>query len=116
MSEFYKEVGTLFGQTELQSADLERGLIQLAEEFKNESEVDSVAFSTQFYQKFEQLLQHSGITTDEVEALVSVLYFSDDHQSLVTYIVPSYYNAGGDSLKFTDTYQLMMDELQQVAP
>ncbi|RKG30532.1 hypothetical protein [Acinetobacter tianfuensis] len=116
MSEFYKEVGTLFGQTELQSADLERGLVRLVQEFKAASEVGSRDFSSQFYQKFEQLVTQNGIMETEVEALVNVLYFSDDHQQLVTFVVPSYYNAGGDRAQFADTYQLMMDDVQQAAP
>ena len=113
MSEFYKEVGTLFGLDEQQAEHLNLGLIQLAQEFNSASEVSDQAFSAQFYQKFEQLALTSGIQEDEIEALVNVLYFNDVHQQVVTYIVPSYYNSGGDHEQFSDTYQLMMDDLQQ---
>ncbi|WP_287908252.1 hypothetical protein [Acinetobacter sp.] len=113
MSEFHKEVGTLFGLTELQSAQMEQGLSQLAQEFSAAAQVDDQAFSASFYQKFEQLALASGLSEADIEALVNVLYFHEAQQAVATYIVPSYYNAGGDRERFSDTYQLMMEEMQQ---
>ncbi len=113
MSEFHKEVGTLFGLSEQQSERLEQGLNQLEQEFAVASNIEDHTFSADYYQKFTQLVMQSGLTEDDIEPLVNVLYFSDDHQQVATYIVPSYYNSGGDRAVFSDTYQLMMEELQQ---
>ena len=113
MSEFHKEVGTLFGLSEQQSVQLEEGLNQLAQEFSATEHVDDQAFSAAFYQKFEQLVLQNGFEESDIEPLIGVLYFTEDHQQVVTYIVPSYYNSGGDREVFSDTYQLMMDDLKQ---
>ncbi|OTG79029.1 hypothetical protein B9T33_13780 [Acinetobacter sp. ANC 5054] len=113
MSEFHKEIGTLFGITEEQSAQIEQGLKQLEVDFTSASDVGDQGFSTNFYAQFVKLVTQNGIVEDEIERLVNVLYFNEDHQQVVTYIVPSYYNSGGDRAQFEDTYQLMMDDLQQ---
>lgn len=113
MSEFHKEVGTLFGLSEQQSELLEQGLNQLEQAFSVASNVEDHTFSADYYQTFQQLVIQSGLTENDIEPLVNVLYFSDEHQQVVTYIVPSYYNSGGDRDMFSDTYQLMMEDLQQ---
>lgn len=113
MLEFHKEVGTLFGLTEQQSARLEQGLKQLEQEFSAAPDAGDRAFAAQFYQKFEQLATQNGLSEHDIEPCVNVLYFHEGHQQLVSYIVPSYYNSGGDREVFADTYQLMMEAQQQ---
>lgn len=113
MSEFHKEVGTLFGLSEQQAAQLEQGLNQLAQDFSAAAQVDDQAFSADFYQKFQKLALQNGLLDSDLESLVGVLYFTEDHQQVTTFIVPSYYNAGGDHDVFSDTYQLMMDDLKK---
>lgn len=113
MSEFYKEVGTLFGLSEQQAARLEEGLNQLAQDFSAAGQVDDQAFSAGFYQKFQQLALNNGLQESDLEPLIGVLYFTEGYQQVTAYIVPSFYNAGGDREMYADTYQLMMDELKQ---
>ncbi|WP_180058791.1 hypothetical protein [Acinetobacter sp. YH12227] len=113
MSEFHKEIGSLFGIAESQSDQIEQGLLKLKQEFLTAEDVSSHVFSEQFYDKFYQLVTEHSVLDDDIERLVNVLYFNDDHQQVVTYIVPSYYNSGGDRELFEDTYQLMMEDLQQ---
>lgn len=113
MSEFHKEVGTLFGLSEQQSAQLEQGLNHLVQDFSTAAQVENQSFSADFYQKFQQLAAQNGLSEADIEPLVNVLYFTEDHQQAVTYIVPSFYNSGGDREVFSDTYQLMMEDLQQ---
>ncbi len=112
---FSEEVGQFFALTEPQSAQLEAGLIALEQAFQQaESDVvNTPEFASRFYQKFQQLAAQNGLSEADIEPLVNVLYFTEDHQQAVTYIVPSFYNSGGDREVFSDTYQLMMEDLQQ---
>ena len=48
----------------------------------------------------------------DLEALVNHLYFTQETQEIVTFIIPSFYTAGGDRDVFNDTYELMMAELE----
>ncbi len=109
---FYKEVGAPFGLSEAQSTQMEQGFQTLEKAFHAAEDVNSETFAQSFYQQFETLVKDCGIQEGELEALVNHLYFTQEFQTLVTLIIPSYYNAGGDTQMFEDTYQLMLAELQ----
>ncbi|OTG63180.1 hypothetical protein [Acinetobacter silvestris] len=106
---FYKEVGIPFGLSETQSEQLENGLKSLENEFYAADDVNAESFAKKFYQQFEDLIKTCGIEGSDLEALVNHLYFT---QEIVTFIIPSFYTAGGDREIFNDTYELMMAELQ----
>ena len=102
---FFKQIGEPYGLSEEQSSQLEIGLKELKRDFNPE-------FAAEFYQKFENLISEFGFDDGNVEALVSNLYDLDEYRGLVTYIIPSYYNAGGDRDMFEDTYQQMISAFQ----
>ncbi|OTG80040.1 hypothetical protein [Acinetobacter sp. ANC 4648] len=109
---FYKEVGILFGLSEAQSEQLEKGLKSLENEFDVADDVNAESFAKKFYQQFENLIKTCGIEDCDLEALVNHLYFTQETQEIVTFIIPSFYTAGGDREIFNETYELMMAELQ----
>ena len=111
---FLEEVGQFFALTEPQSAQLEAGLIAL-ETYFQQAEADVVntqEFARTFYQKFQQLMTQFGIDENNLEALLDHLYGTERYRQLVTYIVPSYYNAGGDRAVFEELYQEMLSDEQ----
>lgn len=111
---FFKEVGVLFGLTESQSVQLELGLCALERFFKHadHNKLSNQDFATVFYDKFTRLTHSCGFQEDQLEALVNHLYFTENFKNLVTYIVPSYYIAGGDRTRFEYTYQLMLEDIK----
>jgi len=111
---FAEEVGQFFALTEPQSAQLEAGLIALEQAFQQaESDVvNTPAFASRFYQKFQQLITAFAIDENNVEAFLDHLYATERYRQLVTYIVPSYYNAGGDRKVFEELYQEMLSDEQ----
>lgn len=111
---FSEEVGQFFALTEPQSAQLEAGLIALEQAFQQaESDVvNTPEFASRFYQKFQQLITAFGIDEKNVEAFLDHLYGTERYRQLVTYIVPSYYNAGGDRKVFEELYQQMLSDEQ----
>ena len=109
---FHKEVGIPFGLSESQSAQLEEGLKSLENEFHAADDVNAESFAKKFYQQFEYLIKACGIADGDLEALVNHLYFTQETQEIVTFIIPSFYNAGGDREVFNDTYDLMMADLE----
>lgn len=111
---FSEEVGQFFALTESQSVQLEAGLIALEKSFQQaETDVVNTAeFSSRFYQKFQQLIMAFGFDANNVEALLDHLYATERYRQLVTYIVPSYYNAGGDRQVFEELYQEMLSDEQ----
>ncbi|MFD1438794.1 hypothetical protein [Acinetobacter terrae] len=111
---FSEEVGQFFALTETQSVQLEAGLVALEQAFQQaESDVvNTPAFSGRFYQKFQQLITAFGIDENNVEAFLDHLYGTERYRQLVTYIVPSYYNAGGDRQVFEELYQEMLSDEQ----
>ena len=109
---FSQEVGQFFALTETQSAQLEAGFISLEQGFQQADEVNTPEFARAFYQKFEQLIAAFGFDENNVEALLEHLYGTERYRQLVTYIVPSYYNAGGDRMLFEEIYQEMLSDEQ----
>ena len=111
---FSQEVGQFFALTETQSALLEAGFISLEQDFQQAAadEVNTPEFARAFYQKFEQLIAPFGFDENNVEALLEHLYGTERYRQLVTYIVPSYYNAGGDRMVFEEIYQEMLSDEQ----
>ena len=111
---FSQEVGQFFALTETQSAQLEAGLITLEQDFQQagKDEVHTPEFARAFYQQFEQRIAAFGFNENNVEALLEHLYGTERYRQLVTYIVPSYYNAGGDRMVFEEIYQEMLSDEQ----
>ena len=109
---FHKEVGVPFGLSETQSEQFEQGLQALEAVFHGAKDVNDESFAKGFYQQFDDLVKACGIEEGDLEALVNHLYFTQETQQLITFIIPSYYTAGGDSQMFEDTYQLMMADLE----
>lgn len=64
-----------------------------------------------FYPAFEALMTQYRIGEDDIEAFVSDLYSDQKFSNLVTYIIPSFYNLGGDRSFFEHTYDQMMSNL-----
>ena len=105
---FSEEVGQFFALTAAQSAQLEAGLIALEQAFQQaESDVVNMpAFASRFYQKFQQLIRaFAGLMKIMWKLFWSIYMQRKDTVNLVTYIVPSYYAAGGDRKVFEELYQ-----------
>lgn len=102
---FFKQISEPSGLTEAQSIQFEARLKSLECDFDPESGDD-------FYQRFEDLIVQFGFDEGNVEGLVSNLFGLDEYRNLVTYIIPSYYNTGGDRDVFEHTYQQMISSFQ----
>ncbi len=111
---FSQEVGQFFDLTAVQGSQLEMGLIALEHAFlQAESDVvNSPEFAGRFYQKFQQLLAEVGFDEHHVEALLDHLYGTERYRQLVSYIISSYYNAGGERSKFEEIYQQILSDEQ----
>lgn len=106
MSNFFQEVGILFGLSRAQSDQLEKNLFNLIELYHRASNKDT-SFFRSYYEKFVTDMIDSGLKLNELPRFLHHLYFSD-HGKVVTYIVPSYYKANhGDKKLFLDIYELM---------
>ena len=73
---------------------------------------DSSSFFQNFYSKFEQTIAPYGFEegdAKQAEPLVSSLFNQGDFRILVSYIIPAYYNSGGDREAYADTYTQMMN-------
>ncbi len=82
------------------------------ESFFDENFEDTPSFFQTFYHKFEKIIAPYGFEegdAEQAEPFVSSLYSQDDFKILVTYIIPAYYQSGGDSEIFSDTYTQMMN-------
>lgn len=109
---FYQEVGKPFGLNIEQATQMEQGFHELEAKFHQAEDVNSKFFAESFYQQFEKLALSCGLQESEFEALINHLYFEDEFHNLVTFIIPSYYTAGGDEALYKDTYELMLSDLQ----
>ena len=107
-------LGQFFALTETQSAQLEAGFIRLEQDFQRGAadEGNTPEFARAVYPEFEQLIAAFGFDENNVEALLEHLYGTERYRQLVTYIVPSYYNAGGDRMVFEEIYQEMLSDEQ----
>lgn len=82
------------------------------EDFFDKNFEDSPSFFTTFYKKFEKIIAPYGFDegdAKQAEPLVSSLYRQGKFRILVSYIIPAYYNSGGNSEIFADTYAQMMN-------
>ncbi|MGX5700725.1 hypothetical protein ACWKWF_14245 [Acinetobacter kookii] len=111
---FSQEVGQFFNLTAAQSSQLEMGLLALQQAFlQAESDVvNTPAFASRFYQKFQHLIGDFGFNDNNVEALLDHLYGTETYRQLVTWIVSSYYNAGGERSRFEEIYQQILSDEQ----
>lgn len=86
--------------------------LKALEAFFDDAFEDSPIFFETFYGKFEQAIAPFGFEqgdAKQAEALVSSLYRQGKFKILVTEIIPAYYQSGGDSTIFADTYTQMMN-------
>lgn len=73
---------------------------------------DSSSFFKTFYAQFEKTIAPYGFkegNAEQAEPLVSSLFNQGDFRILVSYIIPAYYQSGGDSEIYSDTYMQMMN-------
>ncbi|MFH7766724.1 hypothetical protein [Acinetobacter sp. BSP-28] len=111
---FSQEVGQFFDLTAAQSSQLEMGLMALQHAFlQAESDVvNTPAFASRFYQKFQQLIGDLGFNDNNVEALLDHLYGTEKYRQLVSSIISSYYTSGGERSKFEEIYQQILSDEQ----
>ena len=106
---FIEMMQTEYNLNESQANELQKALKELETYFDDNFE-DSKAFFETFYAKFEQVIADYGFNdTEQAEPLVASLYRQGDFEILVTYVISAFYNSGGDSERFADTYQRMMN-------
>ena len=73
---------------------------------------DSPSFFKTFYERFEKTIAPYGFIEGDVkqaEPLVSSLLEQGDFKILVSYVIPAFYQSGGDIEIFADTYTQMMN-------
>lgn len=109
---FHQEVGIPFGLSVMKSAQLEVGLEVLKNGFEQIKNTNEESSARKFYQAFEDLVSECGIVDGELDVLVNHLFFTDETHEIITYVVSSYYRAGGDPHRFKDTYQLIRTDFE----
>lgn len=100
-----------YGLDNNQATILQTELTDL-EAFFDENFEDTPSFFQAFYDKFEKIIEPYGFEKGDAEyaeRLVSSLYSQGDFRILVTYIIPAYYQSGGDIKVFSETYTQMMN-------
>lgn len=73
---------------------------------------DSPSFFATFYKRFEKTIAPYGFIegdAKQAEPLISSLYRQGKFRILVSYIIPAYYQSGGDTEIFADTYAQMQN-------
>ncbi len=73
---------------------------------------DSKGFFKTFYNKFEETIAPYGFEkgdTKQIEALVNSLFLQGNFKILLSYVIPAFYQSGGDSDVFSETYTEMMN-------
>lgn len=82
------------------------------EEYFDKNFEDSPSFFATFYQRFEKTIAPYGFIegdAKQAEPLISSLYRQGKFRILVSYIIPAYYQSGGDTEIFADTYAQMQN-------
>lgn len=100
-----------YGLDDSQATALKTELKDL-EVFFDKNFADNSNFFQTFYEKFEKTIAPYGFTegdAEQAEPLVSSLYQQGKFRILVSYIIPAFYNSGGDRQIFADTYTQMMN-------
>lgn len=96
---------------EAQANALQTELKELEAYFDKNFE-DSVSFFKMFYAKFEKTIAPYGFeegNAKQAEPLINSLFNQGDFKILLSYVIPAYYQSGGDSEVFSDTYAQMMN-------
>lgn len=100
-----------YGLDDNQATALKTELKDLETFFDNNFE-DTASFFQAFYKNFEQTIAPYGFKegdAEQAESLVSSLYRQGKFRILVSYVIPAFYNSGGDREIFADTYTQMMN-------
>ncbi len=82
------------------------------EVFYDKNFEDSPSFFKTFYNKFEKTIAPYGFEkgdAKQAEALVNSLFLQGDFKILLSYVIPAFYQSGGDSETFSETYTEMMN-------
>lgn len=94
-----------------QALTLKTELKKLEEYFDKDFE-DTPSFFTTFYQRFEETIAPYGFKegdAKQAEPLISSLYRQGKFRILVSYVIPAFYQSGGNSEIFAETYAQMMN-------
>ena len=100
-----------YGLDNDQAAGLQAKLKEL-EAFFDKNFEDSPSFFKTFYSKFEETIAPYGFEkgdTKQIEALVNSLFLQGNFKILLSYVIPAFYQSGGDSDVFSETYTEMMN-------
>ncbi len=86
--------------------------LKALEAFFDKNFEDNSGFFQTFYNKFEKTIAPYGFEegdAEQAEPLVSSLLNQGDFKILVSYVIPAYYQSGGDIEIFADTYTQLMN-------
>lgn len=98
-----------YGLDDNQALTLKTKLKEL-EVFFDEHFEDKPSFFTTFYQRFEKTITPYGFEdAEQAEPLISSLYRQGKFRILVSYVIPAFYQSGGSSEIFADTYAQMLN-------
>ncbi len=98
-----------YGLDDNQANALKTELKELESYFDKNFE-DTPSFFTTFYQRFEKTIAPYGFEdAKQAEPLISSLYRQGKFRILVSYIIPAFYQSGGNSEIFADTYAQMQN-------
>ena len=100
-----------YGLDDNQANALQTELKELEAFFDKDFE-DSPSFFTAFYKRFEKTIAPYGFKegdAKQAEPLVNSLYRQGKFRILVSYVIPAFYQSGGSSEIFADTYAQMQN-------
>ncbi|MDN5566246.1 MAG: hypothetical protein L0G25_05535 [Psychrobacter sp.] len=84
--------------------------LQKLEEYFDKNFEDSPVFFQTFYKRFEKTIATYGFEdAKQAEPLISSLYRQGKFRILVSYVIPAFYQSGGNSDIFADTYTQMLN-------
>lgn len=93
-------------------ADALQAELKDLESFYDENFEDTQSFFKTFYEKFEETVASYGFekgNDKQAEALVNSLFLQGDFKILLSYVIPAFYQSGGNSEVFSETYSEMMN-------
>ena len=98
-----------YGLDDNQANALKTELKELEAYFDKNFE-DTPSFFQEFYKRFEKMIASYGFEdAKQAEPLMSSLYRQGKFRILVSYIIPAFYQSGGNSEIFADTYAQMQN-------
>lgn len=101
----FEDIAAEFHISALHAEELASELQQLQQQFDPEQ-------LQALYPKFENIVNSFGISDEQIEYFVEMLYVDPQFSRLVTFLVPSFYHIGGDRMMFETIYEQMMSDLE----